>query len=192
MNTNYTLSRRNLMASAAVAAAALTPFVDAAAQTAKAGGDWFGMVKAHHILIAKTLDEAVKADKRTYTSRDTLLRTLSYQLTAHSVAEENVLYPALATSGMVSESDMLYLDQAHAKVMNAQIEMTIAKNHSGNEWVEKVVALRAAVLKHAKEDEEANLFPKLLAKMDTAQNMMLTTAYHREFSSVSSMTRAQM
>jgi hypothetical protein len=189
---NNTLSRRTLMASAAVAAAALTPFVEATAQTAKAGGDWFGMVKAHHLLIAKTLDEAVKADKRTYASRDTLLRTLSYQLTAHSVAEENVLYPALASINMVSESDMLYLDQAHAKVMNAQIEMTIAKDKTGNAWIEKVVALRTAVLKHAKEDEEANLFPKLLAAMDASQNTMLTTAYHREFASVSSMTRQQL
>ena len=142
------------------------------------------MIKAQHQLIAKTLETLVGSDKRTYVARDALIRTVAYQLTAHSVAEENVLYPALAMNGMVTESDKLYLDQAHAKVMQAQVEMQSAKDRPGTDWLVKAKALQAAVLKHATEDEEGNYYPKLHSMLDTAQNGRLTAAYTREFTSV--------
>ncbi|AEG93257.1 hemerythrin domain-containing protein [Ramlibacter tataouinensis] len=176
------LSRRVLVASAA--AAALLPLRQAVAQTAAAKGDWLSMIKAHHALIAKSFDELMASEKRTYLQRDRLIRAIGYQLTAHSVAEENVIYPALAMAGMTSESDKLYLDQAHAKVMNAQMEMATRANREGKDWMAPAKSLQAAVLKHAKEDEEGNIYPKLQQKLDAAMNKMLTADYQREFASV--------
>jgi len=181
MNLN-TLSRRHLMVATAVGAAAFGSMRDAVSQTAAAGGDWLAMVKAHHLLVSKTFDQLVESQGKLYSRRDRLKRLLSYQLTAHSVAEENVIYPALAQQGLVSESDKLYLDQAHAKVMNAAIDMDDARTDAG--WYEKVNALRTAVLQHAKEDEEGRLYPPLHQKLDAAMNAKLTQAYQLEFASV--------
>ncbi|MDB5966329.1 MAG: hypothetical protein JWQ72_2829 [Polaromonas sp.] len=143
------------------------------------------MVKAQHVLISQTFEALLASANRTYAARNRLLDRLGYQLTAHSVAEENVLYPALASAGMVSESDKLYLDQAHAKVMNTQLELLAkATNSPDATWTEKARALQAAVLTHAQQDEEANLYPKLQASLDPQKNAALTLLFAREFASV--------
>ncbi len=181
--TLHAFSRRRLMLTAAVGStAALSSLQAAVAQTAAAGGNWLAMVKAHHLLVSKTFDQLLESRNKTYLRRDRLKQLLSYQLTAHSVGEENVIYPALAQHGLVSESDKLYLDQAHAKVQNAALDMSDSK--SDPLWFDKVEALRVAVLQHAKEDEEERLFPQLQQKLDAAQNARLTLAYQREFNSV--------
>lgn len=181
MTPSALLNRRTLIASAAASSAWLG-LHNAVAQTAARGGNWFDMVKAHHLLVAKTFDRLLDSTDKTYLRRQRLQRTLAYELTAHSVAEENVLYPALARHGLVSESDKLYLDQAHAKVMNAEVELTSVEDEAA--WTDKVRALQAAVLRHAKQDEEVDLYPRLLQKLDTPANQLLTFAYQREFAGV--------
>ncbi len=177
----FSLPRRSLVL--AGAAAALLPLRQAVAQTAAAGGDWLQMVQAQHALVAKSFDKLLASGNATYTTRDQLVHALAYQLTAHSVAEENVLYPAIAMAGMVNESDKLYLDQAHAKVMNAQLEMQSRLKDKGN-WQEAARALQAAVLQHAKEDEEARLYPQLQARLSPGENALLTQNFMREFRTV--------
>jgi hemerythrin superfamily protein len=180
------IARRTLFAGAgAAAAAALLPMQHAVAQTAAAKGDWMAMVKAQHMLVAQTFDELIASARRTYGTRNRIIDRLGYQLTAHSVAEENVLYPALATAGMVTESDKLYLDQAHAKVMNTQLEMLAKTSNSPDPaWLEKARALQTAVLQHAQQDEEANLYPKLQSSLDSQKNAALTALFAREFATV--------
>lgn len=122
----------------------------AVAQTAAAKGDWMAMVKAQHLLISKTFEEPLASAERTYVARNRVIDKLGYQLTAPSVAEENVLYPALAMAGMLTEADKLYLDQAHAKVMNTQLELLAkAARPPDKSWVENAQALQAAVRRHA-------------------------------------------
>ena len=166
----------------AAAAASILPMREVLAQTA-AGGDWFAMVQAHHALIARSFDKLLASSKSTYLSRQELVATIGYQLTAHSVAEENVVYPAIAMNGTMTDADKLYLDQAHAKVMNAQLEMQAEMKDKGD-WMEAGRALQVAVLRHAKEDEEARIFPALKAALDPTMNAMLATRYRREFDSV--------
>lgn len=185
--TSLLLSRRAMVAGAAVA---LLPLQQAVAQTAAAKGDWLAMVKAHHALVAKTFDTLLASEKKTHLQREMIVRTLGYELTAHSVAEENVLYPALARLGTMTEADKLYLDQAHVKVMQAQAELAAA----GKDVPALMAAARtmqAAVMKHAKDDEEGRIYPALKAKIDAAQNAMLTAAYQREFASVTPAKVAQ-
>lgn len=182
--TSLTTSRRRLLAGTAALASALLPLQNSVAQTARARGDWLAMIRAHHALIAESFEQLLASQNRTYLQRDRMVRSIGYQLTAHSVAEENIIYPALAIAGMTTESDKLYLDQAHAKVMNAQLELSTLVRRESNEWLAPAQALQAAVLKHAKEDEEGNYYPKLHQQLDPGRNAMLTSGYQREFSSV--------
>lgn len=179
MHPALPLSRRHWIAAAA-ASAAMFNLREAIAQTR--GGDWLAMVKAHHALVEKTFERILAAGGKTFLQRDLLQRTLSYELSAHSLAEENVLYPALARQGLLTESDKLYLDQAHAKVMNAELELVSEKDEKV--WFDKVRALQAAVLKHAKDDEEGTIYPKLQQRLDAAANAQLARMYQREFASV--------
>ena len=154
----------------------------AIAQTAAVGGNWFDMVKgAHHAMIAHTFDE-IDGSEGDPARTLMLFKRQSYLLTAHAVAEENVIYPAIARMGMKADSDHLYIEQAHAKVLNADIEVMM-KDHQ--RWREDQAILKAAVLHHAKEDEEANLFPRLMAASTPDQNRMMTEGYAREFARVS-------
>ena len=81
-----------------------------------------------------------------------------------------------------SESDRFYLDQAHAKVMNAVLDMSDEK--CGAEWLDKITQLREAVLQHAKVDEEGDLYPRLAQALDAATSAKLDMAYRREFVAV--------
>ncbi|NUZ07812.1 hypothetical protein [Piscinibacter koreensis] len=174
------LSRRSLLAGAA-ASAALLSMHDAIAQSSSAG-NWLAMVKVHHAMVMKTLDEMLDANNRTFLRRERMHLALHYQLTAHSVAEENVLYPAIARTLQMSDADKLYLDQAHAKVMDAELAMLSAQQET--EWFDKLRALKAALQQHATGDEEGRLYPELQGKLDAATNRMLATAYQAEFATV--------
>jgi hemerythrin superfamily protein len=177
---NFDLSRRSLGLSAAgLAALAMMRASVAAAQMQ--GGTWFDMVKAHHAMIAETLDKILATSDSDVAERTRLQRHLGYLLTAHSVAEENVLYPALARLGLTQASDRLYLEQAHAKVGNADLEVTPKGDDA---WLAKVSALKTAILHHAKDEEEADLFPKLMSGASARENAMLTADYSRQFESV--------
>lgn len=183
MNESTALSRRTVFAGAA-ATAALMAMRQSVAQTGLTGGNWLAMVKAHHAMVADTLEDLMASQGRAFVQRETARSRLHYQLTAHSVAEENVLYPALARMGLVGESDKLYMDQAHAKVMNAELEMLRVESANEAGWFSKAKALQAAVLKHALGDEEGNLYPKLQQAASPEVNAALTAAYQREFMSV--------
>ena len=154
---------------------------EAERQTQATKEDWLVLVKAHHQMLERAFDELIAggSDSR---QRPVLYKRLAYLLTAHSVAEENVIYPALAMCGLQSESDRLYLDQAHAKVMNAMLDM--ADDKWGDAWLQRAEDLRSAVLEHAKQDEEGDLYPRLVAAIDTATATKLSAAYRREFSAV--------
>jgi len=143
--------------------------------------DWLGVVKAHHQMLERAFDDLIDggADRA---RRPALYQRLAYLLTAHSVAEENVIYPVLAMCGLQTESDRLYLDQAHAKVMNAMLDM--ADDRLGDAWLQRAKELRAAVLEHARQDEEGDLYPRLVAAIDGPTAGKLTAGYRREFLAV--------
>lgn len=146
--------------------------------------DWLGMVKAHHRMLEQAFDDLLEGGADPL-QRPVLYKRLAYLLTAHSVAEENVIYPALSMCGLQSESDRLYLDQAHAKVMNAMLDM--ADDKLGDAWLQRAEELRAAVLEHAQQDEEGDLYPKLVEAIDSTTASKLSSAYRREFLAVKPM-----
>lgn len=183
MNTNNT--RRNALLLAAGAAVATTiPLQDSFAQALPKGGNWLAQVQMQHKMIEATFEKLMGSANQTYLQQQKLQDVLSYQLTAHSVAEENVLYPMIAARGMVAESDKLYLDQAHAKVMNAQLEMMLLHKKGDPAWLDAARKLQAAVLAHAKQDEEANLYPRLQSMLTPQENIELSAMFEREFVTV--------
>lgn len=155
---------------------------DPIAATERMADDWLELIKSHHTLIEAAFDAVLANADSPVDIRQQRFRRLGLLLTAHCVAEENVIYPALAMYGLQSESDKLYLDQAHAKVMNAVLDMADDKGSTG--WLEKTQELKAVVLRHANEDEEADLYPRLQAELDPTTAMKLGAAYRREFVSV--------
>jgi hemerythrin superfamily protein len=173
--------RRSMLLSAA---AAVLPLQQAVAQASRSGADWFEMVRVQHRLVSSTMQELLNSENRTYLRRQALQHTLSYQLTAHSVAEENVLYPLMAGRGLLAESDKLYLDQAHAKVMNTQLEMLLLHKKEDTAWLDAARQLRAAVLSHATKDEEATLYPRLRAMLSASENAEARLLFAREFATV--------
>ncbi len=179
--TTGELSRRAL-GLGTIGLAAFAAMSDAVAQTMAAGGDWFDMIKAQHVLIAQNLDQILATSDSQVAERMRLQKHLGYLLTAHSVAEENVIYPAIARMGMTTDSDRLYIEQAHAKVANADLTMSPAGT---SEWRDHVSALKTAILHHAKDEEEANIFPRLMQSAGPQLNASLTQHYARQFSSVS-------
>ncbi len=176
------LSRRTLGIGAA-GFAAVAAMRASVVQAEAMGGTWFDMVKGHHAMIAATLDKILATSNAQSARRTHLQKHLGYLLTAHSVAEENVLYPALARVGMATASDQLYLEQAHAKVGNSDLEVSPKGDTA---WLEKVSALKTAILHHAKDEEEADLFPQLMKAAGPAMNAMLTADYAKQFDSVRS------
>ena len=175
------LSRRTLVVGSTAVAALFSTRYASAQVGVSTSTDWFAMVQAQHVMIAKTFD-ALLASKSA--PRTGVLKALAYQLTAHSTAEENVLYPALVRNGLATEADKLYLDQAHAKVLNAELDMNALLGESGDGWMDTARTLQAAVLKHAKEDEEATLFPQLRSKLTASQNSILSSEFKLQFASV--------
>jgi len=97
-----------------------------------------------------------------------------------------VLYPALATAGLVTESDKLSLDQAHAMVQNAQRALLSVKDEAA--WMAQLRTLQTAVLRHAQQDEEADLYPRLQQKMDPTAQRALAVAYKAQFDTVKPMS----
>jgi hypothetical protein len=174
--TSPVLSRRVVIAGAA---AALLPMREALSQVR--GGDWLPMVRAHHQLISRSLQELVASADRNFLQRDRLIRTVGYQLSAHSMAEENSIYPALAMAGMKTGSDRLYLDQGHAKVINSQLDLAARLNREGRDWAEHAQALLASVMRHVVEDEERDLFPQLHRRLNAQQNAAIGFTYARDF-----------
>lgn len=177
---DMSFSRRTL-GFGAVGLATLAAMQASVAEAEAAGGTWFDMVKAHHAMIAGTFDRILATSNDQAAERARLQMRLGYLLTAHSVAEENVLYPALARMGMVQASDQLYIEQAHAKVGNSDLEVSPMGDTA---WLDKVSTLKAAVLHHAKDEEEADWFPRLMSAAGPAVNARLTADYARQFATV--------
>ena len=181
---NINARRDALFLGASAVAATVIPLGQSFAQTLPAGGTWLAQVQMQHKMIESTFEKLLSSANSTYLQQQKIQDLLSYQLSAHSVAEENVLYPMIAARGMVSESDKLYMDQAHAKVMNAQLEMTLLHKKGDPAWLDIARKLQAAVFSHAKEDEEANLYPRLLSMLTAQENLELSAMYAREFLAV--------
>jgi hypothetical protein len=121
-------------------------------------GDWLSMVLDHHEEIRAAFAACKTANAAS--DRVVAMKELAVVLNGHSLAEEVVLYPALAQAGEKIHAGHAYTEQTTAKMQMAELE-NIAP--STPEWKDKLEHIEGAVLTHMYE-EESSWFLRLKEK----------------------------
>lgn len=98
-------------------------------RAAASPGDCLSMALDHHEQIRSVFAEGRKT--RTAADRRAAMERLALVLNGHSLAEEIVLYPAMAKHGHKMQAGVAYSEQTTAKMQMAELE-TIAG--SSNAW----------------------------------------------------------
>lgn len=80
---------------------------------------WLALVLAHHQRIEAEFSNIV--DANTAAARHAGLRRLTEVVTGHDLAEESVLYPAMALADQKAHSGEAYVEQAATKVQFAAL-----------------------------------------------------------------------
>ena len=138
------------------AIAAVTPPVSdekraeahAKARAAAEPGDWLSQVLDHH----EHIDQAFAATKAATTAeaRRKAQKMLGALLTGHSMAEEAVIYPALAQAGKQGHANTAYTEQVAAKQQMAALEMM---DLMSEDYLDKLGHLEGAVKTHVYQEE---------------------------------------
>ncbi len=139
-------------------AAAVTPLPDeagraeatATARSHATPGDWLSLVLDHHDLIRTAFEQGRAAPNTA--ERTAAMKALALVLNGHSLAEEVVLYPALAQSGEKVHAAHAYLEQATAKNQMAELENIPPSTPA---WLDKWEHIEGAILTHMYEEESS-------------------------------------
>lgn len=113
----------------------------ARARAAAGHSDWLALALDHHQLIRDAFSEGKTA--RSAADRKAAMDRLSRVLNGHALAEEIVLYPAMAQSGHKTQAGVAYTEQTTAKMQMAELE-NIAP--SSDAWRDKWEHIEGAVL----------------------------------------------
>jgi hypothetical protein len=148
----------------------------AKARAAATPGDWLSMALEHHVKIEAAF-AAVKSAS-TPATRLAAQKKLALILTGHSIAEEAVLYPALAGADEKGHSTTAYAEQAAAKTQMALLEKLPPMSQ---DYVDKLEHIRGAVAHHVYE-EEGTWFLELKEKVATGDQVKLSQRFQEEFS----------
>jgi hypothetical protein len=135
--------------------------------------DWLSLALDHHDLIREAFAEGRRV--RSAADRRAAMEKLALVLNGHSLAEEIVLYPAMAQSGHKAQAGVAYTEQTTAKLQMAELE-NIAP--SSQAWLDKWGHIEGAVLTHMFE-EENGWFIHLKKKGE--DQTRLTARYKEEF-----------
>lgn len=147
----------------------------AKAHAAAQPGDWLTIVLDQHLKIEAAF-AAVKSAAEP-AARTEALKTLGVVLTGHSIAEESVLYPALAQADEKGHADTGYTEQAAVKMQMAALENL---DPMSQDFTDKLEHIRGAVAHHVYE-EEGNWFPELKSKAPGDVQAKLAKRFEEEF-----------
>jgi hypothetical protein len=111
-------------------------------------GDWLSVALDHHDMIREAFAAVRDADDEA--SQRDAQEELKLVLMGHSIAEEGVLYPALALSGEKAHAEMGFNEQAMVK-----IQMMALANLAplSREYMDKLEHIEGAVLHHMYQEE---------------------------------------
>ena len=137
------------------------------------GGDWLSTALDHHDMIRSAFEACRQAGDPV--SQVSAVKALALVLNGHSLAEEVVLYPALAKSGEKLHAGQAYTEQTATKMQMAELERLPI---GGEAWRDKLEHIRGAVLHHMFE-EESGWFPHLKARYD--DQAFLTHRFFEEY-----------
>ena len=136
-------------------------------------GDWLSLALDHHDRIRACFAACRRAESAE--ARVVAMKELALILNGHALAEEVVLYPALAQAGEKLHAGHAYTEQTTAKMQMAELE-NIAP--STPEWMDKLKHIEGAVLTHMFE-EESSWFLHLREKGEKQEH--LTERFREEF-----------
>lgn len=143
------------------------------ARAAADPGDWLSIALDHHDRIREAF--AACRNSQAASRRTEAMKELALVLNGHSLAEEVVLYPALAQAGEKMHAGHAYTEQTTVKMQMAELE-NIAP--STPEWRDKLEHIEGAVLTHIYEEESSWLL-KLKEKGERQDH--LTERFQEEF-----------
>lgn len=165
------------------AIAAVTPPVSdekraeahAKARAAAEPGDWLSQILDHH----EEIDAAFAAVKAATTAeaRRKAEKTLGTLLTGHSMAEEAVIYPALAQAGKQGHANTAYTEQAAAKMQMAALEVM---DPMSEDYLDKLGHLEGAVKTHVYQ-EESDWFVDMKRDAPADAQARATARYAEEY-----------
>ena len=136
-------------------------------------GDWLSMALDHHDQIREAFAACRRAESAE--ARVAAMKELAVILNGHSLAEEVVLYPALAQAGEKLHAGHAYTEQTTAKMQMAELENI---QPTTPEWMDKLKHIEGAVLTHMFE-EESSWFLRLKEKGEHQAH--LTDRFREEF-----------
>jgi len=138
------------------AIAAITPPVSeekrqearAKARVVAEPGDWLSQILDHHEAIEEAFADTRAAS--TPDGRRAAQKRLGVLLNGHAMAEEAVIYPALAQAGKQGHANTAYTEQVAAKMQLAALETL---DPLSDDYLDKLGHLEGAVATHVYQEE---------------------------------------
>jgi hemerythrin superfamily protein len=155
------------------------PFAGRAIGTmrAMAGTDPFDALAEDHRKVLALFDRIETTDNSAIARRNAMLLQLKRMLTAHALAEEDIVYPMLVDDAHRREqANKLYRDHAEVKVKLFELEH---KPKDDPSWMQDLRSLHQMIATHAREEEQIE-FPKLRAALDETRCASLLGEVSRE------------
>jgi hemerythrin superfamily protein len=142
-----------------------------------AGTDPFDALAQDHQKALAVFNHIEATDSSMVTRRNTLLTQLKRMITAHALAEEDIVYPMLYDDAHRREQALkLYRDHAEVKVKLFELEV---KPKNDPSWIQDLRTLRQMFASHAHEEETVE-FPRLRAALDSSRRVNLLGKVSRE------------
>jgi hemerythrin superfamily protein len=142
-----------------------------------AGRDPFEALANDHRLVLGMMDSLLQSGRQSRMRRTAGLLQVKRSLTAHALAEEDVVYPMLRDEvGAIEASDRLYREHADIKIHLFRLEHL---RPDDPRWQEEMTALRDLVARHAA-DEENTEFPRLRERLSRDNIVQLSSDVSRE------------
>ena len=128
------------------------------ARRAEHGHDPFELLISDHRGILALLDEMEAAPADSTLGRSRMFLMFKRKLGKHAMAEEDVVYPLLHSTGQDAQgSKELYDEHADMKILLFRLEELLM---AGEDWREPVRSLRDLIRDHIQEEEQV-VFPRL-------------------------------
>jgi len=124
------------------------------------------MLKQQHREVAALFARMAKMGDGEAMDKRELFRELDRQLTMHATIEEKHFYPAVRAAQTEELVDESFEEHATIKKQLAELRSLSPGDHSFDSRIEE---LKECVEHHAKEEEEAKLFPKVKRMLDGKQ-----------------------
>ncbi len=137
--------------------------------------EWLSEVVRHHVSIEQAL-EAVRVARAT-SDRLRALHWLVILLTGHSLAEQAVLYPAMALERQRAHALSAYADESTVKIELAALQ---AMDPMTPDFVDKLERLRTDLAYHLHE-EECLWYPALFRGAERQEHARLSACFGAEF-----------